>query len=188
MKGYLGLTTVLLLTVCLAHTAGAAIINYEAENIEGDIWRYDYTIYSNTAFNFSGFTIQFDEPAGLAGFSDGDFALFDPDYAVAPNDWYSLALSPVMGSSHLSFYTFGGYMIDQGESLSGFSVYFSWFDQETIPGSQYYWFLNESLDDIEDSHGYTQGIPSEVPEPQTFMLLGTGVIGLAAYYRRNRKR
>ena len=81
-----------------------------------------------------------------------------------------------------------------GGILEGLSIGFDWLGLPETPGSQLFEFFNANFDSL-DIFGYTStsDLPQEsemppVPEPQTFMLFGTGLIGLAAYYRRNRKR
>ena len=194
MKKYLRLAVALFFAACLIQTARAAAINYDVTNIGSNRWQYDYTITNNLSEDIYAFAIWFGSPDDTQiSYSDMEIGLLDPGI------W-------------------GGWYVDewdqQEQGLPGFeryepgqvfamsldsdttwlapndflklSVSFTWHGAGT-PGSQYYELLDSNFDLLGD--GYTQrGNIPPVPEPQTFMLLGTGILGLAAYCRRNRKQ
>ena len=177
MKRFLGLAAALLFAACMAQTAGAAIIDYTAYNIGDNRWQYDYTIYNDSPSGIGAFDIYFN------GFSFSN----ELEVLAQPNDWDALILNPSFDDPFtLTAWTLGDPLL-QDDSLGLFSVVFNWFE-EGAPGSQMFTMYDNILNWNVVASGNTYGEPGQVPEPQTFMLLGTGLVGLMAYYRRNRKR
>ena len=186
MKSILRFTAVLFFAACLIQTAVAASVDYTMTELGGSRYQYNYTI-SNAAdstYDISAFDIYF------------DYRLYDNLVLVsAPADW--LADTLVWSPEWIDFLNFGidGQLsalssttfILPGESLSGFSVSFDWLGQD-VPGNQFFDISNPVNWSVMD-RGYTNyNDTPEVPEPQTLMLLGTGLVGLLAYYRRNNAR
>lgn len=181
MKVFFKLTVALLFAVCLAQTAGAAVIDYTLDYIDNNRWQYNYTISNDTQYVIDMFDVYFD--------LDRYAAL---DITAYPNDWEAYLLVPsTQGAINTLALTAGTFLdpILPGNSLDGFSVAFDWFGGGT-PGDQLFFLYDTSISwsDWQLTGNTYGGDMPPVPEPQTFMLLGTGIIGLAAYCRRNRKR
>jgi len=98
---------------------------------------------------------------------------------------YCLCKNPDMAAKELV--AFNDLGLAPGGILEGLSISFDWL-AAGIPGPQSFeLFGADGLSLGLFGNTYGGDIPP-IPEPQTFMLLGTGILGLAAYYRRNRKR
>ena len=208
------MASVVLFAVCMMQMASAAVISYDAVNIGGDRWQYDYTIYNDTTDNIDMFQIYF----GFGQTYDPS-ALYDNlavDYATLPAGWDADALNPVAVKDPLNPgiyqlidpWTFLAYTFTNplapGDGLGIFAVAFDWFGgdvSDTPYGGQFFevFDLNDVLDsnferwDVVNSGTTPGGRPTppvspEVPEPGTLALFGTGIAGLAVYCRRNRKR
>ena len=181
MKKYLGVATALLFTVCMAQTAGAAVITYDSYfNTTADKWQYDYTIYNDSTDGISAFEVMF------------DYELSSNLDIITPGGWDGAILEPSFNDDELLSPLSAIWGLDSGllqyeQLASGFSVLFDW-SGTGDPGSQFFSLLDADWNAIGNEWGYATDGPPAVPEPQTFMLLGTGLLGLAAYYRRNRKQ
>jgi len=177
MKKFFGISVALLLVAFMAQTAGAAIIEYDATFLGGNSWQYDYTIYNNSTEDvIAGFDIYYaygdynnldllSIPLGWDGFYDNPFDMgFIDDGLVAV--WLD------------------GYGLLPGENAGIFSVTFDWFG-DGLPSGQWFYAYDGKWGIIGEGD-VVPGVPGStepIPEPQTFMLLGTGILGLAAYYR-----
>ena len=192
----------LFFAVCAIQAAGAATIaiDYEVKYITGNTWQYNYTIYNNSEYEIDLFQIYFD-----FGRQNDPLALYDDVVFVsAPYGWEVEILNPIsytdinMGiTMFLEPWTLLAYAVEDAlppyaGPLGVFSVAFNWFggDENPYPyGGQFFEVFGAGHElELVVSSGNTPGSPSEVPEPQTFMLLGTGLLGLAAYYRRKQAR
>ena len=189
MKKYFRLAITLVFAICAIQPASAAIINYTATTLDDGRWQYDYTIYNDSQIDIIAFDIYFDFNEGPYSGLDL-FAYPDPDYSgwnqdiFPPFTWSGVALEPWM----LSAWAEDGDPLSYGGSLGVFSVVFNWAGNET-PGNQMFRLWDSNWNDF--AYGWTTAIEEDmppIPEPQTFMLLGTGLLGLAAYYRRKQAR
>jgi len=186
MRGILRFTAALFLAACVIQTAGAVTIDYTLDPLGGDRWQYNYTISSADSYNNDAFfQIYFD----LGSYEN--LALESAPDAV---DWYTDILQPD---------PFGGWtgresdgaLLAMSWTLEGFgqfSVSFDWSGLDA-PGSQYFELIdfNDFVTVLDSGYTTLRGgdtPPPDVPEPQTFMLLGTGILGLAAYCRRKQAR
>ena len=191
MKGFLRFAAALLFAVCFIQTAGAVTIDYDLNNIGGNRWQYDYKIYNDQSVDLYWFVIDFD---------DADYFRLDVVDESRPSDWDVFTMDPIIDSCGVycpgaaQAWTFDTGLAF-GESLE-FSVSFDWFGLSGKPvGGEQSWLAFAGDFDLDNpiaygttavSDVYPEG--SDVPEPGTLALLGTGLAGLAAYCRRNRKR
>ena len=183
MKGFLRVVAPLIFAVCLIQAAGAATINYEFHP-DGDRWVHTYMI-SNDSWNLGGFEIIFDLEL-YKGFeidwdsvSKGWNVYLEPEDHFFTIDWPTVLLVTKVPVSLERGGSLGIYSVD--EPLEIFSVSFYWYGDGNPEGVRI-----KQLDINGNELVDVSNAPSEVPEPQTFMLLGMGLLGLAAYYRRNR--
>ena len=181
MKKYFRLAMVLVVTVCAIQTADAAIIEYTATNIGVDRWQYDYTIYNDSQIDIVAFEIDFSFNGGP--YSDLELLTWYSGRGWGAELWPEI----IIGDKEVSPWQLSGaadYEQPQpllpGEKLEGYVVAFNWSGQGD-PGSQMFHLWGSDWTEFDT--GWTSAV-SPIPEPGTLVLLGTGVVGLAAYYRR----
>jgi len=187
MKGLFRLA-VLLFAVCLVPTAGAATIigDHSLEYIKGlESWEYRFTIFNYTNEEIFAFSVQFE-------YGPYEKPLYYLHEASAPDGWETVLSQPgiVSGTKEygelLVFNLDAG--IQSGDSLGVFSVIFNWLGNGP-PELPLFDLLNSDGTSIWDEPRSAPPLtPDPVPEPGTLVLLGTGILGLAAYYRRNLSR
>ena len=196
MKGFLRFAAALFFAVCLVQTAGAVTIEYTTSYFEGtDRWQYDYKITNTSDEALYGFAIYFDyginvDPnySNLAlEIGSASWDEIDTGFGIWQDDWMIMYGDP-FAYNHGEIAALNLDMgLAPGGILEGLSISFDWFGDGT-PGSQVFELFDADFASLGIFGNTTGGTPPEVPEPQTFILLGTGLLGLAAYYRRNRKR
>lgn len=169
--------------------ASADPIYYEAENLGGNTWRYDYTVANDTGAPIDWFTIFFDPLAYAFEMLAPAFFEVDPSIVGNPDGWDILVAAPdpfFPGSPDDQSGFYDGFAlfappIAPGESLGGFSIEFEWLGAGT-PGSQPFTLGGLGLG--EGPARFTEPFPTvSVSEPGTLLLLATG---LAALARRRR--
>ena len=195
MKRFLRFAAALFFAVCLVQAAGAATIDYNLTNIGGDRWQYDYTITNTSSEALYGFSIYFD--FGLNGdtiysdlaleFGSASWDEFEPGLGIWQDSWMLVYGDPFAYNPG----EFSALSLDAGLAAGGIlealSISFNWAGTGT-PGSQRFALFDSDFAPL-DIFGNTSGdIPPEIPEPQTLALLGSGLWGLIAYYRRNKSR
>ncbi len=110
--------------------------------------------------------------------NDGMLFLFDAAGAlVAHDDDSGPGYIPLFDSGVLAGYDAGTYYL-------GFDLYDTWphFDSS---GELSYWHRDPDPFQVGEYTLYLSGARFSVPEPSTWLLLGAGVVGLAAMRRRN---
>jgi len=198
MKNIFRLVMTLFFTVCVIRTADAVSIQYTVDHDENR-WLYNYTIYNDSDLNLDAFKILF------------DYGSYDSLQVVGSGLGYGWNLYDPVDPY---FYDFWGEIVEfPGEivamrdpdieiawaGLLEFSISFNWLLDGT-PGDQVFQpFYYDSQADgnyvswpLEGGNNYhtsnADGDVAPIPEPQTIMLLGIGIVSLAAYQRRNTAR
>ncbi|MCR5881926.1 hypothetical protein LRS03_03240 [Rhizobacter sp. J219] len=161
--------------VMVAGVAQAAMVEYSATSLGGDVWRYDYRLVNDgPALAFDEFSVYFDA-AGVTNLS----------VAASPAGWSSLVVQPdpqlpdvgYFDALHLSG------LVPAGSTLGGFSVLFT-AGQGFVPGAQRFeLLLSEPFTTVYS--GMTEAAVSAVPLPAPALLLLAG-LGLGATLRRRR--
>jgi hypothetical protein len=167
----------LLAATCLAGNAGAAVITYEATQLDASTWRYDYIIANDGAITaeIRLLDILFDP---LLYAEPSLVIVSHPDVASA---WGESMLSSGLDVPAAYDVLAPGDGIDTGESATGFAVSFTWLG-EGAPGPQ----PVEIYDPASFARlGITTTTP--VPAPATAPLLGAGLLAAGARLRRRRR-
>ena len=181
MKKNIGLlAAALVFAFCMAQAASAVTIEYELNNIGGERWQYDFTIYNDTVYDFAAFDIGFGlDVANLkllnTGYGWGRYSL-----VTEPTDYYNGVL--MAGADDSASW------ILPGASLGVFSVALDWLGNQGPDLSFFAYDFDfgwERLQNVDYVFFEAGGpvVPDPIPEPGTLALLGTGLAGLAAYYR-----
>jgi len=172
--------TVLLLAASIGGVQ-AGVVVYDAANVAGNQWRYDYEVTNdNVAQPLTWFTVFF-ALGSYAGVCDGDgitgLCGVEP---LTPVHWYAFVAQPDPLLPDNGFFDVStpGTGIARGQTLRGFSVVFDWLGEGT-PGSQPFDFIDFDPANPLESGVTTPRAPTSVPEPGTLSLLALGLFGLA---------
>jgi hypothetical protein len=158
--------------------ANATVIEFEATNVSGEIWRYDYFLSDVILSAQQGFVVLFDEDL----YSDLDPLL------PSPLGWDVLSTIPdtVLDSD-------GTYdalaLVDDPLFTGPFSVSFTWLGTAgTRPGSQPFSVYTLDASGFPEPFEFGDTTPratTAVPEPSTLLLLAAGAaVGLRHRTRR----
>ena len=168
----------LLLAAALAASGTqAAVISYQATQINGTTWRNDYTVLNDgpTSSRIRLFDILFD-PALYK-----EVSLTIVSAPAIASDWDEMILASGVGVPAAYDVLAKGGGIGGGESVSGFAVRFVWLGTGTPASPRF-----EIYDPI--TFGLiSSGTTSPVPAPVALSLLATGLVavGLRAGRRKS---
>ena len=152
--------------------ADATTIHYDVTNISANTWEYTYAVKNDTlGFEIEEFTVYFE--SGLYQ------NLVINDVNAVPG-WDPLTVEPNNFLNNDGFYDALAMSsgLAPGNGIGGFTVRFE-FLGTGMPGSQFF----EVVDPL-DFTVLDSGQTSLVPLPAAIWLLGSGIIGLAAFARR----
>ena len=169
--------SLLLFALLAAFGAEAAVITYQATNVSGNTWRYDYTVSNNGAItsNIQLFDILFDP----ALYNEASLTIVSGPGIASGWDQLILASGASVPAAYDVLATGSG--IGNGQGVSGFAVSFTWLGAGT-PGPQGFEIYDPSTFDLLGT-GTTTTV---VPAPASFWLMGTSL--LAAGLRARRKK
>ncbi|MFI4910842.1 MAG: PEP-CTERM sorting domain-containing protein [Sedimentisphaeraceae bacterium JB056] len=157
----IGKTSFLALFVLSCASLNAVMVEYNATSVSGNNWVYEYTVINNESFDIQSLSITFD----TTEFTDLVISS-SPDISAA---WDEQLLNFTPGSEIYDVLAVGENKIGVGESLSGFSVSFTYNGSDS-PGNQFF--------EIYDPEDYTEplatGWTTPVPEPSTVLILAAG--------------
>lgn len=153
-------------------TAFAISIVYEATNSTDttpgeDLWQYTYWLSDYSFDTDYGFTVYFDyqlysnleDPPPTVN-SDWDPIVWQPDPSL-PDDGAYDALA----------------LVDNASLADPFTVSFVWLGSGN-PGDQYFEVYDPSFNTV------ASGQTAPVPEPATFLLIATGLLGFAGFRKK----
>lgn len=168
----LALLTAIAAFVPAAH---ASTITYTATDVGGSTWQYDYSLTNNS------------EPSDI-----GEFTTFftlsqysNLSVESSPGNWSSIVAQPDPGLPADGF--FDGQALDAGlapgQTQGGFAVRFTWLGQGA-PGAQTFNIVDPSTFATLEA-GTTTLV---TPLPASFLLMLSGMAGLALCARRRREK
>lgn len=174
-----------LVLVVLGLASGSALavptIFYELSQVGGSQWRYDYTVFNDSAFVIDEFTVWFDynQYSNLQLQST-------PAVSAGWDEWITQPNKDFSANGLYDPFAFAGNEIQPGQTQSGFSVSFDW-SGTSLPGSQ--------LFDIVDVDDYstplftgqtTLTVPSVVPVPSAGLLAVIGLVSAFSYMKKGK--
>jgi hypothetical protein len=178
MKSMRSWMIALLAALAFHTTAHATLIDFTAQSVGGNTWRYDYSVTNDTLTDpLEEFTIFFDR----------NF-YSNLQVAASPSGWDSLVVQPDLNIPDHGFFDslslMGGLL--PGQTASGFSVLFDW-TGTSEPGGQSFSVVDpESFEPIDGGTTRRPNAPPpvSVPEPGTLILFALGLLALLGRPRR----
>jgi len=166
-----------LLAILTSGQSFATSITYEATQLSGNTWRYDYTVDNDTLGAAIGeLTFYF----GL-----GDYANLGP--LAMPSGWDGFIAQPdplLPDDGFIDLLALDGGLAP-GQSLGGFSIVFNWLAAGT-PGSQPFDIIEAiSFTTLESSSTALATPATPVPEPPALLLFLIGLLSFAWLRRRH---
>jgi hypothetical protein len=140
----------------------AVMVQYNAVLTGGNSWVYEYTVINNESYDIRSISITFD----TSEFTDLVLTS-PPDISTA---WDEQIFSFTPGSEIYDVLAVGDNKIGVGETLSGFSVSFTYSGGD-LPDSQFF----EIYDPDDYTEPLTSGWTIPVPEPAAVVLLLGGL-------------
>jgi hypothetical protein len=170
-----------------AHADGINGIEYQATDISGNEWQYNYTLTGPALNANQAFTVFFD-PTLTSNLTDTSTDVTNPSSSAATN-WASFVIQgdSVLGSQ--GFYSALALVNAAGSTADSFTVTFDYLGLGA-PGSQAF-----SIDQFDASGnlisnletGQTTPATSAVPEPGSGLLLMLGTAALIGLMLRTRR-
>jgi PEP-CTERM motif len=184
------LAVLALLFCCCVSPAQASVIVYDVTELGSNRWRYDYEITNDDLPDpITWFTVWFNRTQYgslcSADLLTGTCAV-DP---LAPAGWDPFVAQPdplLPDDGFFDLFTTGT-GIANGQTLSGFSIEFTWLGIGT-PGSQAYDIIGSDPAMPLQSRLTVLRAPTAVPEPSTLALLGIALIGVGYVRQREAAR
>ena len=156
----------LFLLFFMSNFVQASIITYDANNVSGNQWTYEYSIFNDTLINdIEWFAIYF------------DYNLYDNLQIIStPSDWDPLLQQPDTGLPDDGVYDVLAFSsgIAPGSSLAGFIVQFDYFGSGT-PGSQAFEIYDPLSASIVVIDSGDTSSSQNAAEPNIFLLLVMGM-------------